>query len=231
MQNKKYPSLLFRDRIKSIKNEVGEMFEIILESNRKAITLIDDYDEKIAEEVIENGKTIDVLGYELERKCIKFIAVEQPLASDLMFIESTIRIISHGKRIAYLSSNIAESSELIKDINVPQELLNDLQYMADYVQIMLSKGIRCYLNQDLKMAKELRLDDDKVDDLFDVILKQTIDLLAKKTDQALEIVNLIFIARFLERIGDRVVSIGTRTIFLKTNERPDIETIKEDIEY
>jgi phosphate transport system protein len=230
LKNKKYPSLLFRDRIKSIKEEVGEMFECILESNRKASSLIEKYDKKTANEVIENGKNIDVLGYELERKCIKFIAIEQPLASDLMFIETTIRIISHGKRIAYLSSNIADSSYLIKDIDVPQELLNDLQYMADYVQIMLSKGIRCYLNQDLKTANELRHDDDKVDDLFDTILKQTIDLLAKKTDQALKIVNIIFTARFLERIGDRVVSIGDRTIFLKTNERPDIENIKEDID-
>lgn len=230
MQYKKYPSALFRDRIKSIKDEVEELFEIILEYNRKAIILIENFDKDIADDIIEKSKEVDVLGYELERKCIKFIAVEQPLASDLMFIESTIRIISHVKRIAYLSANIAESAELIQDIDIPENLLHDLQYMADYVQIMLSKGNSTYLNQDLKMADELRNDDIKVDDLFDSILKQTTDLLAQKTDHALGIIHIIFIARSLERIADRVVSIGTRTIFIQTNQRPDIENIKEDFE-
>ncbi|MCC7554378.1 MAG: phosphate uptake regulator PhoU [Methanobacteriaceae archaeon] len=230
MPHKKYPSVLFRDRIKSIKDEVGELFDIILEYNRKAILLLEDFDKGIADDIIEKSKEVDVLGYELERKCIKFIAVEQPLASDLMFIESTIRIISHAKRISYLSANIAESSELIQDVDIPDKLLYDLQYMADYVQIMLTKGSRTYSNQDLKMAKELGYEDNKVDDLFDSILDQTTNLLAKKTENTLGIIHLIFIARSLERIADRVVSIGTRTIFIKTNHRPDIETIKEDIE-
>ncbi|WP_409199869.1 phosphate signaling complex protein PhoU [Methanobrevibacter sp. DSM 116169] len=230
MQNKKYPSLLFRDRMKSIKEEVATLFDMILESNSKAIRLIENYDKETAEEIIEKSKEVDVLGYELERKCIKFIAIEQPLAGDLMFIESTIRVISHAKRIGYLSANIAESSQLTQDLNLPATLTNDLQHMADYVQIMLSKGIRTFLNQDLEMAKQLKDEDNRVDDLFDSILDQTTALLAQKTDDALGIIHVIFIARSLERIADRVVSIGTRTIFIKTNERPDIEDIKEDIE-
>ena len=230
MQNKKYPSLLFGNRIKSIKNEVGDLCDIVLEYNRKSIILIEKFDKKTQEEIIDKSKEVDVLGYELERKCIKFIAIEQPLASDLMFIESTIRVISHVKRMAYLSANIAESAEFIKGKAIPEKLLNDLQFMADYVQIMLSKGFRTFLNQDIKMANELKNDDQKVDDLFDIILDQASRVLTSKTEDPLEVIHIIFIARSLERIADRVVSIGTRTIFIKTNERPDIQDIMEDIE-
>jgi len=229
MPNKEYPSVLFENRIKAINEEVKDLFDIILKHYRKAIQLLDNYDEKIADEVVEKSKEIDLQGYGLERKCIRFIAVEQPLAGDLMYVESTIRIISHAKRIAYLSANIAEYTKLIQGINIPEKILNDLQYMADYVQIMSSKGTRSYLNLDIQMAKELRDDDDKVDDLFDTILNETTEVLAEKKDDILGMIYLIFIARSLERIADRIVNIGYRTIFIETNERLDIKEIKEEI--
>lgn len=230
MSAKKVPSLVFQERIKLIKNEFKELCNNTLDITRKSLCLIENYDEKVVEEIQEKNKEIAVLGYELERKCIRFIAVEQPLASDLMYIESSIRVISHVKRISHLSLNIAESSKELVGIEVPTKVLDDLQYMADYVQIMLSKGVRSFLNQDIVMAKELSDDDNKVDDLFDIILKQTTDLVAEKTDYALGIINLLFIARYLERIADRVVSMGSRIIFIKTHERPEIENLKDEID-
>jgi len=217
---KEYPRISFKNRINSVKDEVENLGQLVIESHRKAITLLSEYDEKVAEEVIAQSKEVDEASFELERKCIKFIAVEQPVAGDLMFIESTIRIDGHIKRIGYLASNIAELAVLIQDIPVPEKLMEDLQYMADYVQMMLSKGIYAFLNQNIDMAKELRKEDDKVDDFFDSILQQATDAMFEDKENITEIINIIFIARFLERIGDRAVSIGRRTIFMLTFERP-----------
>ena len=69
------------------------------------------------------------------------------------------------------------------------------------------------MSSDISVARELASDDDKVDDLFDIILSHTTELLTEKTQNALEIVNIIFIARYLERIADRVVNIGERVKF------------------
>ena len=218
--DKEYPRISFKNRINNVKDEAEKIGQMVIESHREAITLLSDYDEKIAEEVIDKSKEIDEEIFDLERRCIKFIAVEQPVAGDLMFIESTIRINSHLKRIAYLAANMAELAVLIKNVPVPERLMDDLQYMADYVQMMLSKGIYAFLNQNIDMAKELREDDDKVDDLFDSILQQVTDLMFKDKDNITQTINIIFIARFLERIADRAVDIGRRTIFMLTFKKP-----------
>lgn len=218
--DREYPRISFKKRINSVKDEAEKIGQMAIEAHRKAITLLNKYDEKIAKQVISSSKDIDEATFDLERMCIRFLAAEQPVAGDLMFIESTIRINSHIKRIGHLAANIAEISALVKDVDVPNKLREDLQYMADYVQMMLSKGIYTFLNQNVDMAKELRRDDDKVDDLFDSILEQVTDYMFKDKETINQTINLIFIARFLERIADRSVDIGQRTIFMLTFKKP-----------
>ena len=228
MDNNEYPTFIFEERMESIKKYLKDYCNETLELHRKASSLLVNFDDKKASEVIEKSKELDVFGYEIERSCIRFIAMEQPLASDLMYIESSIRVISHVKRIAYLCKNIAESAATIEGIEVQNNVIGDLEYMADYVQIMLNRGFGSFCNQDVSVARELASDDDKVDDIFDTILSKTTDILTEKTDNALEIVNIIFIARYLERIADRVVNIGERVIFINTHKRPHIEELKKE---
>ena len=218
--NKEYPRISFKNRIKSVRDEIEKVGQMAIESHRRSITVLTKYDEKIANDVLSVSKDIDEASFDLERLCIRFLAAEQPLAGDLMFIESTIRVTGHIKRIGNLAANIAETSALIKDANVPDKLMEDLQYMGDYVQMMLSKGIYAFLDQNVDMAKELRRDDDKVDDLFDSILEQVTGLMFKDKESINQTINLVFIARFLERIGDRAVNIGQRTIFMLTLKKP-----------
>lgn len=228
MDNNEYPTFIFEERMESIKKYLKDYCNETLELHRKASSLLVNFDDKKASEVIEKSKELDVFGYEIERSCIRFIAMEQPLASDLMYIESSIRVISHVKRIAYLCKNIAQSAATIEGIEVQNNVIGDLEYMADYVQIMLNRGFGSFCNQDVSVARELASDDDKVDDIFDTILSKTTDILTEKTDNALEIVNIIFIARYLERIADRVVNIGERVIFINTHKRPHIEELKKE---
>jgi phosphate transport system protein len=219
--DREYPRISFKNRINNVKDEAEKIGQMAIESHRKTITLLNKYDEEIAKEVIATGKDIDEATFDLERMCIRFLAAEAPVASDLMFIESTIRISSHIKRIASLAANIAEVSVFVKDVDIPDKLREDLQYMADYVQMMLSKGIYTFLNQNVDMAKELRRDDVKVNDLFDTILEQVTDCMFKDKEAINKIINLVFIARFLERIADRAVDIGQRTIFMLTFKKPE----------
>lgn len=228
MDGNEYPTYVFEERMESIKKNLRNYCNETLSLHRKATSLLISFDEEILLNVVEKSKELDICGHEIERSCIRFIAMEQPLASDLMYIESSIRVISHVKRIAYLCKNIAESAATIEGIEISKKIIDDLEYMADYVQIMLTRGFGSFCNQDINVARELAVDDDKVDDLFDVILSQTTNILTGKTEYALEIVNVIFIARYLERIADRVVNIGERVIFINTHKRPHIEELKKE---
>lgn len=227
MAAKEYPSIIFKKRSKSIKNRLTYYCKETMELYQKIKNLIDNYEETIVKECNDKSKELDIEGYEIEKECINFIAVEKPVASDLMYIESAIRVISHVKRIAYLCKNIADSSEAINKVNIPKELLEELKFMANYVQLMITNGFDSFINQDITTAADLEEDDDTVDQLFDKILNEVTGLLSKKTDYAINIMNVLFIARYLERIADRVVNIGDRVIYINTYERPHIKSLKE----
>lgn len=227
MAAKEYPSIIFKKRSKSIKNRLTDYCKETMELYQKIKNLIDNYDETIVKECNDKSKELDIEGYEIEKECINFIAVEKPVASDLMYIESAIRVISHVKRIAYLCKNIADSSEAINKADIPEELLEELKFMANYVQLMINNGFDSFINQDITTAADLEEDDDTVDQLFDKILNEVTGLLSKKTDYAINIMNVLFIARYLERIADRVVNIGDRVIYINTYERPHIKSLKE----
>ncbi|WP_303247909.1 phosphate uptake regulator PhoU [uncultured Methanobrevibacter sp.] len=227
MAAKEYPSIIFKKRSKSIKNRLTDYCKETMELYQKIKNLIDNYEETIVKECNDKSKELDIEGYEIEKECINFIAVEKPVASDLMYIESAIRVISHVKRIAYLCKNIADSSEAINKVNIPKELLEELKFMANYVQLMITNGFDSFINQDITTAADLEEDDDTVDQLFDKILNEVTGLLSKKTDYAINIMNVLFIARYLERIADRVVNIGDRVIYINTYERPHIKSLKE----
>ncbi len=228
MENKEYPTHVFQERIETIKNDFKNLCNDALKLHQKAISLILNFDEKVADSIEEESKKIDIRAYDLERNCIKFIATIHPLAGDLMFIESSIRVISHVKRIAYLCKNIAESAAVIDGFEVNSDIIENLEHMANYVQVILNKGFVAYCSQDMGVAGELACDDDKIDDIFDIILSKATKLLTGKTENALEIVNIIFIARYLERIADRVVDIGERIVFIHTQKRPHIEELKKE---
>jgi phosphate transport system protein len=217
---KRYPRILFRKRLKELRKEVEDVGQRTIQAHKNAVTVFVDYDEELAQEVAKDSKEIDEMVFNLERKCISIIAAEQPVARDLRFIEACIKVGSHLKRIAYLASNIVDASRNLKDEKIPKKPNEDLKHMADFVQMMLSKGIYAFLDQNMDMAKELRHDDDKVDDLFDQALNHITGSMFDDKESISYLINLLFVARFLERIGDRAVSIGDRTIFMITCEKP-----------
>jgi len=160
------------------------------------------------------------MNFFLERKCMGIIASEQPVAKDLRFIEACIKVGSHLKRMVNLAVNIAEVAKEIKGQKLPERTLEDLTHMSNMVQMMVSKGLYAFLDQNMNMARELRHDDDNVDDLFDQSLSNITKSMFKDKGSISYLIYLLFVARFLERTADRAVSIGDRTIFMMTCEKP-----------
>ena len=121
-----------------------------------------------------------------------------------------------------LAANIAEVARHIKDEDIPEKPMNDISHMADIVDGMMSKCISAFLNQDMNLVREIKRDDDKVDDLFDEALKDISTSMFEEKDAIYYMIYLLFVARFLERIADRAESIGDRTIFMITCEKPGV---------
>ena len=217
---KKYPRLSFRKRMKELRNDLKEMGDLTLVTYKNAISTLFNYDEELAKEVADNGEKIDKMNYFLENKTMSVIAAEQPVAKDLRFIESSLKVGSHLKRMSYLAVNITEVARHLKDEEVPEKPMGDIKEMADLVEKMVKKSITSFLNEDIELSRELHRDDDAVDDLFDKALQDITASIFDEKDSINYMVYLLFLARFLERIADRSESIGDRTIFMITCEKP-----------
>ena len=217
---KRYPRVQFRKKLRELKEDVEEMGQLALKSQKRSMEILFDFDQEKFDSINEAGKDIEIMNFSLERKCMGIIASEQPVAKDLRFIEACIKVGSHLTRIVGLAVNIAEVAKNLKEEDLPSRPMEGLIHMSNIVQMMLSKGLYSFLDQNMNMARELRTDDDKVDDLFDMAMSQITKSMAKDKDSISYLVYLLFVARFLERSADRAVSMGDRTIFMLTCEKP-----------
>lgn len=217
---KRYPRVRFRKKLRELKEEVEEMGQMTIKAHKEAFKILIKFDEEALQNVNKIGKKIDEKNFYLERKCMGIIAAEQPVAKDLRFIEACIKIGSHLNRIANLAVNVADVSREIKGEKLPKRTLEDLSHMSNIAQMMVSKSLYAFLDQNMNMARELRHDDDNVDDLFDQALGNITKSMFKDKESISYMIYLLFVARSLERTADRAVSIGDRTIFMMTCEKP-----------
>lgn len=221
--SEKTPSITFKNRMDIIIEDYREVGNLAIGLNEDVVKLLDNYDESIHKSISEGSNTLDIKTIDLERICIRFMATEQPLAKDLMFIESMLRVISHIKRVGHLCVKIARAIENIHEVAIPKKILNRLALMGDYIGVMLKKSFSVFLNQDLDKARELDGDDDKIDELYEAVLNEVTSTMINDTEFAPYVIDTIFLARYLERIADKAVSIGSRTIFMITLKRPGID--------
>ena len=221
--NEKTPSITFQNRMEQIIDDYRELGNLAIGLNEDVVKLLDDYDESLHKSITTGSNTLDIRTIDLERMCIRFMATEQPLAKDLLFIESMLRVISHIKRVGHLCDKIGESIKNIHEVPIPKKILNQLALMGDYIGVMLKKSFHVFLNKDLDKARELDGDDDKIDELYEDVLNEVTSTMISDAQFAPYVIDTIFLARYFERIADKAVSIGSRTIFMITLKRPGID--------
>ena len=219
---RRYPRVRFQKKLNYLKEDVEKMGQTSLSAYKKALEAFSDYDEKLVKDVNKANDKLYEMNYRLEQKAMSIIASEQPVAKDLRFIETCIKVSSHLNRMGGLASNIADVAKYIKDEQIPERPMGDITHMADIVDGMMSKSISAFLNEDMNLVREIKRDDDKVDDLFDQALKDISDSMFQEKDSISFLIYLLFVARFLERIADRAENIGDRTIYMITCEKPGV---------
>ena len=219
---RKYPRVRFQRKLDYLREDVEELGQTSLTAYKKAMEAFIDYDAKLVMQVKKANEKLYEMNYRLEQKAMSIIASEQPVAKDLRFIETCIKVSSHLKRMGGLASNIADVAKNIKDEEIPEKPMADIIHMSDIVDGMMSKSISAFLNEDLNLVREIKRDDDKVDDLFDQALKDISNSMFQEKDAISFLIYLLFVARFLERIADRAENIGDRTIYMITCEKPGV---------
>jgi phosphate transport system protein len=204
----------FDDQLSDFKKKIIEMAALTEESIAKSIESLKNRDGKLAEEIITADEKIDELELVIDEMGLELIALHQPMAVDLRFIMTGLKINGELERIADLAVDICQRVLQLVDKPMLKPLI-DIPKLADIAQKMVHMSIDAFVNQDVELAKKVCLNDDAADKLRNIIQDELInDYMAKDGTTAPRAVALLLIARHLERICDQTTNIAENVIYM-----------------
>jgi phosphate transport system protein len=202
-------------KIQEINGQLVQMASLTEKQLYSSMLALKNHDVKGAEETIKADDKVDNLQKVIEEECIKFIATEQPLATDLRHVFTTTKIVTDLERMADYAVDICKLNfSIIKDgLEEYNETAKLLWVMEEKVRKMVDLSIDAYLNMDEDSAYEICKMDDEIDDFYRTIFESLIKTLKNDDTKANSYARLLFVAKYLERIADHVTNICEWTIF------------------
>ena len=191
------------------------LLEMVTLSERaidKAVTLIDVENELVRREVYNLEEEIDSMENLIQSDCLRMIVEQQPVASDLRTITAALKMITDLERIGDQARDIAE---VTKNLNHKYDFedIDGIEKMANATTKIVKESVDSFVNKDLEAAKTIREKDDIVDDLFVELRNKLTKHIEEGHPDSANIVDLIIIIKYLERIADHAVNISEWVIF------------------
>ena len=174
-------------------------------------------DDAAAKSAVEMTKHMDEMERDIENRCLKLLLRQQPVAHDLRTVSAALKMVTDLQRIGDQCANIAEMSHLLTSRGgmVKHE---EISTMAQKAASMVKQSIAAYVTHDAGAAARVVELDDEVDDLFLAVKGELVELMVKNRSQADQAIDLIIIAKYLERIADHAVNIAQWATYCVTGE-------------
>lgn len=204
----------FDQELKELNTGILKMSALAEEAIYKSIEALKNRDKELAKSIIANDVNVDKLELSIDEKCIDLIARYQPMAKDLRFITTGMKINAELERIADIAVDIAQRTLEIVDKPLLKPLV-DIPKLTSIAQNMVKMAIDAFVEGNSDLAKKVVLSDPEADTLRDIIQKELIeDYMLKDGTTAPRAVQLLLIARFLERICDHTTNIAEDVIYM-----------------
>jgi phosphate transport system protein len=204
----------FDTELDELKKSVAEMGTLSSSAIARSIEALKTRSADLAARVIDDDRDVDRLELVIDDKCIDLIARFQPMAKDLRFITTGMKINAELERIADLAVDIAERTLEIVDKPLLKPLV-DIPKMTSVAQRMIGMAIESFVNEDADLARKVLLVEPEANELRDAIQRELIDdYMAKDCATVPRAVQLLLVARFLERICDHATNIAEEVIYM-----------------
>jgi phosphate transport system protein len=203
----------FQQELNHLKKELLKMAGLAEQAIASAIDALVKRDTLLAEKTIREDKAINEMELEIDDLSLKLLALHQPMAADLRFITSAMRINIELERIGDLAVNI---SERVLSLNQEPQLKPyiDLPRMAEISKRMVKDVLDAFVQGDADLARAVCERDDQVDDLKDQVFRELLSYMISDTRTITRAVQLIIVSRYLERIADHATNIAEGVIFM-----------------
>lgn len=199
--------------IDRLKKMLLSLCSLVEDSLRQAVKSIKEQDASLAKKVIETDVQIDHMEVEVEEECLKILALYQPVAIDLRFIITALKINNDLERIGDLAVNLAERSEFLakqKKFDVPL----DLDTMTEKTQSMLQQSLDALVNMDSGLAYEVCAADDEVDAMNRQMFHTVQQQIRTNPKEVELLIHLLSASRHLERVADHATNIAEDVIYM-----------------
>lgn len=204
----------FDQELKGLNQEILKMGAFAEEAIYKSIEALKNRDKVMAKSVIDNDNSIDTLELAIDEKCIDLIARYQPMAKDLRFITTGMKINAELERIADIAVDIAQRTLELAEKPLLKPLV-DIPKLTAIAQNMVKMSIDAFVKGDIELAKKVLSSDPEADKLRNMIQKELVeDYMVKDCSAAPRAVQLLLITRFLERICDHATNISEDVIYM-----------------
>ena len=199
--------------LSGLKKRILSLGALVEERVRMTIRALETKDGELAREIIRSDKEIDQAEVEVEEECLKIIALHQPVAVDLRFINIVIKINNDLERVGDEAVNIAERVENMSK-RLPLAFPFDFAAMAEKAEAMLKNSLDALVNQDVDLAYKVCLGDDEVDRMNRTIYDKVKAAIKEQPDRVAYLLSLMLIGRHLERIADHATNIAEEVIYM-----------------
>ena len=195
--------------------EMGEMIRMAIGG---AVTALLEFDHDKAREIIAYDEQIDRQNREIEQQCYTLLLSQQPVAGDLRMVSAALKMTTDMERIGDHAADISEIELMLE--NLPTLSCAPIRQMATETSVMLIKSLEAFAQRDEEKANWVIGRDDVVDDLFDTVKSELIEVIRQNADNGEAATDLLMAAKYFERIGDHATNIAQWAIFSITGEMP-----------
>ena len=209
------PRKLFEQELEELRQDVLQMAEWVQDGYDCLFAALEKKDGDQMRRYVRHDRTIEDMQRNIESQCLSLLTRQTPVARDLRTVSAALKVVTDLERIGDHASDIAELILRIKSDHA-YHIVKHLPAMAAAAGKMVHDAIEAFINRDLDAAVSIIKRDDEVDNLFNQVKTDVIQLLRVSPDQADQGIDLLMVAKYLERIGDHAVNVCEWTQFSRT---------------
>ncbi|ADG82971.1 phosphate uptake regulator PhoU [Thermincola ferriacetica] len=211
----------FERSLEELQQEILRMGSLVEQAIYNSVHSLATQNVDLANQVIEGDRLVDQLELEIEDKCLKLIATQQPMAVDLRKIGTGYKIITDLERMGDHAVDIARVTRRLANERLIKPLV-DIPRMAAITQEMVKEGLDAYVKMDVELARKLCSRDDEVDHIYSQIFRELLTYMMEDPRTITQATYLLFVGRYIERIADHATNLAERVVYLVTGERLDL---------
>jgi phosphate transport system protein len=203
----------FQKELNKLNDQILKMGGMVEKAIYNSIEALKKNNPKLAKDVILADGQVDSIELEVDELCLELLATQQPMAVDLRFITTGMRIGSDLERIGDLSVDIAQRAAELAELPLLKPL-EDIPKMAELAEAMVHKALDSFVKRDAALARTLWQDEEKADGYRNLVTDELVDIMSKDAATTTRALPLILIARHLERIADHATNIAEDVVYM-----------------